>query len=90
MRSTLSALVVAAGLVGFGSAAQAAPAAPVPGLATESPVAQVQMTMRERMIMRDRMERRMMRRQMERRMMRRDMERRMMRRDMRRDMYRRY
>jgi hypothetical protein len=85
MRSTFSALVVAAGLLGFGSAVQAAPAAPIAGLGTESPIAQVQMTMRERMIMRDRMERRMMRRQMERRMMRREM-----RRDMRRDMYRRY
>jgi hypothetical protein len=90
MRATLSALVVATGLLGFGSAVQAAPAAPIAGLGTESPFTQVQLTMRERMIMRDRMERRMMRRQMERRMMRRDMERRMMRRDMRRDMYRRY
>jgi hypothetical protein len=85
MRSTLSALVIAAGLVGFGASAQAAPAVAVPGFATEAPLVQVQMTRRERMIMRDRMERRMMRRQMERRMIRREI-----RRDMRRDMRRRY
>ncbi len=63
MRSTLSALVIAAGLVGFGASAQAAPAAALPGIATESPLVQVQLTPRERMRMRDRMERRMIRRQ---------------------------
>lgn len=85
MRLTLSALVLAAGLAGFGASAQAAP---VPSaslvLAPDAAIVQVQMTRRERMMMRNRMERRMMRRNMERRMMRRQMERRMMRRDMRR------
>jgi parvulin-like peptidyl-prolyl isomerase len=81
MRSTLSALVIAAGLVGFGASAQAAPAAALPGIATESPLVQVQLTPRERMRMRDRMERRMIRRQVQKRMIRREI---------RRDMRRRY
>ena len=82
MRSALSALVVAAGLVGFGATAQATPLAggmPL-GLGAERPLVEVQMAP---------MERRMVRRRMERRMMRRNMERRMMRREMRRDMRRR-
>ena len=81
MRSTLSALVIAAGLVGFGASAQAAPAAPVSGLVADSALVQVQMSPRERMIMRDRMERRMIRRQVQKRMIRREI---------RRDMRRRY
>lgn len=46
MRSTLTAMAVAAGLLGFGAAAQAAPAGALPGLAGESPIVQVQMHMR--------------------------------------------
>lgn len=82
MRSALSALVIAAGLVGFGAGAQASPLTGTMPLAVSAdrPIVDVQM---------DRMERRMMRRNMERRMMRRKMERRMMRRNMRRDMMRR-
>ena len=81
MRSTLSALVIAAGLIGFGASAQAAPAAAPAGIATEVPAVQVQMR-HERRMMRHRMERRMMRRHMERRMMHREMRHRMMRREM--------
>ena len=77
MRLTLSAIVIAAGLAGFGAAAQAAPVGPAPlaGLGVND-VVQVQMMRRERRMMRrDRMERRMMRHRMERRMMRRRMNR---------------
>ncbi len=72
MRLTLSALVVAAGLAGFGAAAQAAPVGPAPlaGIGSND-VVPVQMMRRHRM------ERRMMRRDMHRR---RVMRRRMMRR----------
>ena len=81
MRSTITALIVAAGL-GFAASAQAAPApvASGQGLA-DSPIVHVQSRM-ERRMMRNRMERRMMRRGMERRMMRNRTERRMMRRGM--------
>lgn len=69
MRSTLTAMVVAAGLLGFGAAAQAAPATALPGVAAESPLVQAQMHGERRMHGR-RMERRMMNhRRMERRMM---------------------
>lgn len=71
MRLTLSALVVAAGLAGFGAAAQAAPVSTANPLgASAGDVVKVQMM--------NRMERRMMRRKMERRMMRRRMMRRRM------------
>jgi hypothetical protein len=87
MRSTLSALVIAAGLIGFGASAQAAPAAAIPGVLADTALVQVQLSPRERRMMRHhRMERRMMRRhRMDRRMMRHHrMERRMMHRRMHR------
>jgi hypothetical protein len=85
MRFTIAALIVAAGLSGFAASAQAAPVAGSKDLGLGgNAIVQVQLTHRERRMMRhDRMERRMMRRHMERRMMRREM-----RRDMRRDMRR--
>ena len=69
MRSTLSALVIAAGLVGFGASVQAAPAAAPAGVATEAPAIQVQMRgerrmMRHRMMRRHVMRKRMMHRRM--------------------------
>ena len=67
MRSTLSALVIAAGLVGFGAAAQAAPVATPNqlGVASEAPIVNVQMMRGERRMMRHRMMRhRMMRHRM--------------------------
>lgn len=71
MRSTLSAIIVAAGLAVLGSAAQAAPVAPAPlGVAQDGGVVQVQMMRGERRMMRHRMMRRHM---MRRRMMRRGM-----------------
>ena len=85
MRKTLSAIVLAAGLVGFGVAAQAAPvpASSLPGIAGSGIATPVQMSPRERrMVRHHRMERRMHHRRMERRMMRREM-----RRDMRRRGY---
>ena len=77
MRLTLSALVVAAGLAGFGASAQATPVSAAPlGIGSENNLVQVQMMRGERRMMRrDRMERRMMRRRMDRRMMRRRMNR---------------
>ena len=79
MRLTLSALVVAAGLAGFGAAAQAAPVAPSAlGASAGDAIVHVQMTHHERRMARRHMVRRMMRH--ERHMMRRHMrhERRMM------------
>lgn len=73
---TLSALVVAAGLVGLGAAAQAAPAASGSPYGATAPVERVQMSPMERRMMRRKMERRMMMRKMERRMMRKKMMRR--------------
>ena len=64
MRSTLSALVIAAGLIGFGAGAQAAPAAPVSGIATEAPAVQVQMRSERRMMRHRMMRRHAMRRHM--------------------------
>lgn len=79
MRSTLTALVVAAGVMGFGAAAQAAPVpAGAPGAA---PIELAQLSP---------MERRMVRRRAERRMIERRVERRMIRRQVRRDMRRRW
>jgi hypothetical protein len=90
MRLTFSALVLAAGLAGFGASAQAAPAPSAAlTLAPDTAIVQVQMTRGERMMMRNRMERRMMRNRMERRMMRNRVERRMIRRNMDRRMMRR-
>ena len=80
MRRTISALIVAAGLAGFGLSAQAAPALMSNGLGTSMGDVQT--------VRMDRMERRMMRRRMERRMERRA-ERRMNRRAVRRSMMRR-
>lgn len=85
MRNILSALVVAAGVIGFGAAAQAAPLATSmqAGAGTDSNVVHVQM---------DRMERHEMRRHMHHRMerheMRRHMRHHMMRRHMRHEMMR--
>ena len=76
MRSTLSAIIVAAGLAVIGNAAQAAPVAPAPlGVAQDGGVVQVQMMRGDRRMMRHRMARhRMMRhRMMRRRMMHRGM-----------------
>lgn len=71
MRSTLSAIIVAAGLAILGSAAQAAPVAPAPlGVSQDGGVVQVQMMRGERRMMRRKMMRRNM---MRRRMMRRGM-----------------
>jgi hypothetical protein len=85
MRKTLTAMAFAAGLIGLGAAAQAAPvpaSSSLPGLAGEI-ATPVQMSPRERrMIRHHRMDRRMHHRRMERRMMRREM-----RRDMRRRGY---
>jgi hypothetical protein len=87
MRTTITALIVAAGL-GLAASAQAAPVAASKdlGAAGNDAIVHVQMSPMERRMM----ERRMMRRHMERRMMRhemrRDMRHRMMRREMRRDM----
>lgn len=70
MRSTLSAIIVAAGLAVIGSAAQAAPVAPAPmGVAQDGGIVQVQMRgerrmMRHRMMRRRMMHHRMMRRRM--------------------------
>jgi hypothetical protein len=84
MRSTITALVLAAGLAGFAAGAQAAPVAASKDLGVGgTPMVQVQMDPMERRMMRRHMERRMMRRHMERRMMRREMRHRMMRREMR-------
>ena len=72
MRATLSALIIAAGLSGFGAAAQAAPvtAANPVGIAAEAPIVNVQMMRGERRMMRHRMMRhRMMRHRMMRRRM---------------------
>jgi hypothetical protein len=83
MRTTITALIVAAGL-GLAASAQAAPIAASKdlGAASNDAIVHVQMTPMERRMM----ERRMMRRHMEHRMMRREMRHRMMRREMRRDM----
>lgn len=80
MRLKLTAIVVAAGVLGFGAAAQAAPV-PMGGApgASGAPVELAQLT---------RMERRMVRHRVERRMMRREMKRRMIRRQVRREMRR--
>lgn len=79
MRSTFAALVIAAGLAGFGATAKAAPtpAADLSSIATAAPIVNVQMMRRERRMMRHRMMRhRMMRhRMMRHRMMRRRMNR---------------
>jgi hypothetical protein len=79
MRATLSALIVAAGLAGFGAAAQAAPVTTANPLAitTEAPIVHVQMMRGERRMMRHRMMRRhvMHRRAMRHRMMHRRMHR---------------
>ena len=79
MRATLSAMVVAAGLIGLGAAAQAAPfSASMPaGASAASEILQVQMMspMERRMMRRNMMRRQMMRRQMRRNMMRRSMRR---------------
>lgn len=80
MKLTLSAMIVAAGLLGLGAGAQSAPVSQVPALGAQSasPIMDVQFR-RER--------RRMVRREM-RREMRRDMRKRMIRRSIRRDMRR--
>lgn len=85
MRSTLSALVVAAGILGFGAAAQAAPLATSmqAGASADSNVVHVQMDRMERHEMR-----RHMRHRMERHEMRRHMHHRMERRHMRHEMMR--
>ena len=72
MRKTMTAMMFAAGLLGLGATAQAAPvsAPALAGLAGSGLVTDVQMMRRERRMMRqDRMERRMMRRRMMRRSM---------------------
>lgn len=73
MRSTLSAILVATGLLGFAAAAQAAPASPslqLGSVASEAPIVHVQMMRRDRPMMRQRMMRhRMMRHRMMRRRM---------------------
>lgn len=75
MRSTLSALLVATGLLGFAAAAQAAPASPsmqLGGVTADAPIVHVQMMRHRRGMMRHRMMRhRMMRHRMMRRGMRR-------------------
>ena len=79
MRKTLTAIAFAAGLVGFGAAAGAAPipASSLPGMTGGEIATQVQLSPRERrMVRRERMDRRMHHRRVERRMMRRDMRRR--------------
>ncbi len=74
MRKTLSAMVVAAGLLGLGAAAQAAPVSATSPLgASAGEIQTVQMRRMERRIMRRKMERRMVRRQVRRNMMRRGM-----------------
>lgn len=79
MRRTISAIVIAAGLLGVGTAAQAAaiPASSPIGIAGESPAREVQLTRRERRMMRHH---RMHRRMMHHRRMHHRMHRRMMRR----------
>jgi len=88
MRTTITALIVAAGL-GLAASAQAAPVAASKdlGAASIDAIVHVQMTpMERRMMERRMMERRMMRRHMERRMMRHEMRRDMRHREMRREM----
>ena len=72
MRTMLSAVVIAAGLLGVAATAQAAPAGPVSAVTTQGDVQLVQMHRGERRMMRHRMMRhRMMRhRMMRHRMMR--------------------
>ena len=88
MRNTLTAIVVAAGLIGFGAAAQAAPlaASMQAGASADSNVVHVQMDRMERRHMRHRMMRHEMRRHMRHRMMRHEMRHRMHRRMMRHHM----
>lgn len=67
MRLTISALFVAAGIAGFGVAAQAAPASPSMQLGASTAAPTVQVQMHRRRVMRHRMMRhRMMRRRMRR------------------------
>lgn len=77
IRSTLTALVVAAGMLGLGAAAQAAPAQSSALGASQSPLELAQMSRMERRMVRHRVERRMMKRQMKRRMIRRQVRRNM-------------